>query len=52
MMADHDHNYSGWSRVRFFVPVKLKSVLTKYGELKSFRLVKEDEEKCHQVRFL
>ena len=51
MMAEHDHNYSGWSRVRFFVPVKLKSVLAKYGELKSFRLLKEDEEKCNQVRF-
>lgn len=51
MMTERDHNYSGWSRVRFFVPVKLKSVLAKYGELKSFRLLKEDEEKCNQVRF-
>ena len=50
MMAERDHNYSGWSRVRFFVPVKLKSVLAKYGELKSFRLLKEDEEKYRQVR--
>lgn len=49
MMAERDHNCSGWSRVRFFVPVKLKSVLAKYGELKSFRLLKEDEEKCNQV---
>lgn len=51
MIAERDHNYSGWSRVRFFVPVKLKSVLAKYGELKSFRLLKEDEEKCDQVCF-
>lgn len=50
-MTERDNNYSGWSRVRFFVPVKLKSVLAKYGELKSFRLLKEDEEKCNQVRF-
>lgn len=50
-MAERDHNYSGWSRVRFFVPVKLKSVLAKYGELKSFQLLKEDEEKCNQVCF-
>ena len=52
MMAERDHNYSGWSRVRFFVPVKLKSVLAKYGELKTFRLLKEDEERCNQVRFI
>lgn len=51
MMAERDRNYSGWSRVRFFVPVKLKSELAKYGELKSFRLLKEDEEKCNQVCF-
>lgn len=50
MMTERDHN-SSWSRVRFFVPVKLKSVLAKYGELKSFRLLEEDEEKCHQVRY-
>ena len=49
MMAERDQNHSGWSRVRFFVPVKLKSVLAKYGELKSFLLLKEDEENCNQV---
>lgn len=49
MMPERDHNYSGWSRARFFVPVKLKSELSKYGELKSFRPLKEDEEKSNQV---
>ncbi|KAH0827964.1 RNA recognition motif 2-domain-containing protein [Lanmaoa asiatica] len=49
MMAERDHDYSGWSRVCFFVPVKLKSVLAKYGELKSFFLIQEDEEKCIQL---
>ncbi|KAF9227253.1 hypothetical protein BS17DRAFT_455339 [Gyrodon lividus] len=49
MMTGRDHDCSGWSRLRFFVPVKLKSVLTKYGELKSFRLLREDEDNCSQL---
>ncbi|KIJ67890.1 hypothetical protein HYDPIDRAFT_107419 [Hydnomerulius pinastri MD-312] len=49
MLAGRDHDRFGWSRIRSFVPVKLKSVLVKYGELKSFRLLEEDEDNCSQV---
>ncbi|KAG9316716.1 hypothetical protein JVU11DRAFT_2776 [Chiua virens] len=49
IVAERDQNYSAWSRVRSLVPGKIKAVLEKYGELRSFRLLKEDEEKCNQL---